>query len=78
MKLIIIQTSDWEAFYLNGKCIWQHHYMDRYEFSKLMEKYKLKSSDIYVFEATVEDEGYAYDYGQFPDNFSDLKGDYII
>lgn len=78
MKLIIIECDDWEAMYLDDECIWQHHHMDRYDFIKLMEKYNLKPKDIYSFWADEEDEKYAYDYGQFPNKLSELKGDYSI
>ena len=76
--IVIIGVDDWEAMYIGGTCVYQGHGMDRYDFVELLEEYKLDSSHILSLWADGIDEDEANQFGSFPNNLSELKGNYPI
>lgn len=81
-KVLILSTQegDWEAIYIGENCIDQGHTIekgDRLYLLKKAEKYGFKSSDVIIKEANDEDDEYAMNYGSFPNQISELKGNYF-
>ena len=84
MKRIIILSSQedyWEACYVDGKSIAQHHHLGeghgKISFLKdVCEKYNVTLDDVQELDAEEIDDHDAMDCGSFPNLFEDLKGDY--
>jgi hypothetical protein len=76
MKLSLVETDDWEALYIDGKCIEQGHSIGEGEgvdyWFKLGQKYPdTKLNSYYIDMEHYEDEGC------FPDNFDEIPLDWL-
>lgn len=75
------QEGDWEALYVDGNCINQHHSLERVDgkrnyIMRMAGQYKFKTSDIVYHDATDEDDKIAQDSSFFPETLKELLGNY--
>lgn len=80
MKVLILESDDWNGLYINGNLIDEGHTLGEGDsILYLLEKsedYGFDSSDVKVkFIEDVDDE-YLNKFGSFPSDITELKGDY--
>jgi hypothetical protein len=80
-RVVILNTQegDWEGLFVDGSLINEGHHLgegDTLFLLKQAEKLDFKSSDIVISTLTNDDSEYVESYGNFPQNLSELKGDY--
>jgi hypothetical protein len=72
-RVLVISVDDWEAIYVDGKCVAQGHYIDVRTALKLA---KFKYSEIVFAWADPKDDDLVSTLGCFPSEQSKLKGTY--
>lgn len=82
-RVIILKADDWEVCYIDGKSVEQgHHIGEGYGIVTFLQKqsqlHNFELMDIVVFYADKIDEDEAGNCGRFPQEFSELKGDYSL
>ncbi len=80
-KAILIQADDWEGLFTNGKLVKEGHSLNegtsRIKFLiQLSKKYNFNLEELKEVWVEDEDNEYLNRYGGFPDNLSELQGDY--
>lgn len=81
-KILVLttQSGDWEGLFIDGELISEGHNLGQGNSKKfwidMSKKYDFLSEDIVEKELTDEDEEYMEDSGNFPNNISELKGEY--
>jgi len=81
-EVLILKScdGDWEGLFINGNLIDEGHTLgeggaETYLLEK-SEEYNFTSKDVKVDSVTQEDDKYLMQYGSFPSELSELKGEY--
>jgi len=84
-RVIILssQEDNWEACYVDGKCIDQAHHLGEgygmlYFIKETCKKYNTTLEDIIELSAEEIDDEKAMECGQFPELLNDLQGKYCL
>ena len=74
--LILSNDDDWEAMYLDDKCIGQEHKISAQSIISAMQIHKVLAENVEFKTANENDIANCMDYGNFFETISALHGDY--
>lgn len=73
MEAIIILADDWEGLFVDGKCVYEDHEIDRKTLRRLCKKHKLDFVKIKEGWVTEEYEEYLCDAGRLHEDLSNVR-----
>ena len=72
IKAVLVSGDDWEALYVDGKCVAQCYCIDAFYMLQLAEENDFTFSQFKSVDASGEDCDECYDSGGFPEELEDF------